>query len=136
MRQEKLEQIAQRDGRYAYEAYEFLYDALDHTLSRLGKERPTAPGEPDAHHHVTGRELLEGVRELALKQFGLMARTVFRMWGIERTGDFGEIVFRLVEEGLMSKTEEDSLLDFQDAYDLDEALVKDYRIDLDEGTDL
>lgn len=135
MRQEKLETIAQRDGRYAYEAYEFLYEALDHTLNQLGKERPTTPGDPGEHHHVTGRELLAGVRDLALKQFGLMARTVFRLWGIERTSDFGEIVFRLVEAGLMSKTEDDSLLDFQDVYDFDEALVKNYRIDLDEGTD-
>ena len=135
MRQEKLEEIAQRDGRYAYEAYEFLYEALDHTLLRLGKVPPPAGGAPDANYHVTGRELLDGVRDLALKQFGLMARTVFRRWGIDRTGDFGEIVFRLVEEGLMSKTEEDSRRDFQDVYDLDEALVKDFRIELDEGTD-
>jgi uncharacterized repeat protein (TIGR04138 family) len=134
MRQEKLEQIAERDGRYAYEAYEFLYEALDHTLHMLGKVPPLLR-EPDERYHVTGEQLLNGVRDLALKQFGLMARTVFHAWGINRTGDFGEIVFTLVEAGLMSKTEEDSLHDFQDVYDLDDALVKNYRIELDEGAD-
>src|SRR5262245_40033304 len=125
MRQEKLEEIAQRDGRYAYEAYEFLYEALDPTLLRLGKVPQPAGAAPEAHYRGTGRELLFGGREPALRQFGLRARTVFRRWGINRTDDFGEIVFRLVEEGLMSKTDEDSRRDFQDVYDLDEALVKD-----------
>lgn len=134
MRQEKLEQVAERDGRYAYEAYEFLYEALDHTLHVLGKVPPLAR-ESDQHYHVTGEQLLDGVRDLALKQFGLMARTVFHVWGIEQTGDFGKIVFNLVEAGLMSKTEEDSLLDFQGVYDLDEALVRNYRIELDEEPD-
>jgi len=91
-----------------------------------------ARGEPEPHHHVTGPELLEGIRDLALQQFGLMARTVFRMWGIDRTDDFGEIVFNLVESELMSKTDEDTLQDFRDIYDLDQALVKGYRIQLEE----
>ena len=134
MRQEKLEQVAERDGRYAYEAYEFLYEALDHTLHLMGKVPPLLR-ESDEHYHVTGEQLLDGIRDLALMQFGLMARTVFHAWGIDRTGDFGEIVFNLVEAGLMSKTEEDSLLDFQDVYDLDEVLVKNYRIEVDEGAD-
>ena len=60
---------------------------------------------------------------------GLLARTVFRMWGINRTDDFGELVFNLVEAGLMSKTDEDSRKDFHAVYDLDEALVRGYRIE-------
>jgi len=75
---------------------------------------------------------VEGVRDLALREFGLMARTVFRLWGINRTDDFGEIVFNLVEANLMSKTAEDDRKDFHEVYDLDQALVQDYRIELKE----
>src|SRR5262249_52228406 len=132
IRQAKLAEVAQRNGRYAYEAYEFMFAALAHTQQLLGKVPPqegvAAPAEP--HYHVSGRQLVEGVRDLALREFGLMARTVFRLWGINRTDDFGAIVFRLVEEGLMSKTDEDSLNDFHEVYDLDEALVRGFRIEL------
>jgi uncharacterized repeat protein (TIGR04138 family) len=133
MHQARLADVVRRDPRYAYEAYEFVYDALSHTQRLLGRlPRDLPPGELGPQHHVSGRELLEGVRDLALRQFGLMARTVFRMWGIHNTGDFGEIVFNLVRENLMSKTDEDLLSDFQNVYDLDEALVQGYCIRLDE----
>jgi uncharacterized repeat protein (TIGR04138 family) len=129
----KLDDVVRRDPRYAYEAYEFLFAALAHTQKRLGRVPPEEdePRDPAAEksYHVSGRELLEGARELALQQFGLMARTVFRLWGINRTDDFGEIVFNLVEAGLMSKTNQDDRRDFQGVFDLDEALVRGYRID-------
>jgi uncharacterized repeat protein (TIGR04138 family) len=127
-----LAEVVRRDPRYAYEAYEFVFAALAHTQKTLGR-LPREEGEAGPHHHVTGPELLEGVRDLALREFGLMARTVFRLWGINRTDDFGEIVFNLVESNLMSKTNEDNRRDFQNVYDLDEALVKAYRIPLDEA---
>src|SRR5207248_2316713 len=107
-----LAEVVRRDPRYALEAYEFVFEALTHTQKRLGRQPRPEEGEPGAAHHVTGPELLDGVRDLALREFGLMARTVFRMWGIQRTDDFGEIIFNLVESGLMSKTEEDSRADF------------------------
>ena len=62
-----------------------------------------------------------------------MARTVFRMWGIQKTGDFGDIVFNLVDAGLMSKTDEDCREDFRDVFDLDAALVQGYQIQIDVG---
>src|SRR5947208_10992952 len=127
-----LEEVVRRDPRYAYEAYEFVFAALNHTQKMLGREQ-APPAEVERHHHVSGPELLEGIRDLALREFGLMARTVFHMWGIERTDDFGEIVFNLVESNLMSKTEEDCRGDFQGIYDLDQALVQDYRIQLGEA---
>src|SRR5438445_13878379 len=97
-------------------------------LGRLpGEEEETSPQQ-----QVSGRELLEGVRDLALREFGLMARTVFRLWGIDRTDDFGEIVFNLIESNLMNKTDEDSRRDFHNVFDLDQALVHEYRIQLDE----
>ena len=129
-----LEEVVRRDPRYAYEAYEFIYEALNHTQNLLGRIPPGgAPQEAEKQHHVSGKELLEGARDLALREFGLMARTVFHQWGIQRTDDFGEIVFNLVEAGLMSKTDEDTRRDFHDVYDLDQALVQNYRIELEEA---
>src|SRR5689334_9109829 len=104
----RLADIAKQDPRYAYEAYEFLFDALEHTQKLLGRVPPQgASGEVVQECHVTGPELVNGVRDLALREFGLMARTVFRLWGIHRTADFGEIVFNLIESELMSKTSDD-----------------------------
>src|SRR6516165_4821657 len=103
-----LAELVRRGPRYAYEAYEFVFLALKHTQEMLGRTQPEeeAAEEGAPQHHVSGPELLEGVRDLAQRQFGLMARTVFRLWGIEKTGDFGQIVFNLVEAKLMSKTED------------------------------
>jgi uncharacterized repeat protein (TIGR04138 family) len=135
-----LIEIVQRDPRYAYEAYEFLFHALHHTQKLLGREPPeVAEGEPappvDRRHHVSGRELVEGARDLALREFGFMARTVFRQWGIQRTDDFGEMVFNLVEAGLMSKTDDDRKEDFCGVFDLDRALVQEFRFSLDEANE-
>jgi uncharacterized repeat protein (TIGR04138 family) len=134
MHHPKLEELVRRDPRYAYEAYEFVFAALAHTQRLLGRDpEPGAPTEPE--HHVSGPQLLHGIRDLALREFGLMARTVFRLWGIERTDDFGEIVFNLVEANLMSKTAEDDRQDFHDVFDLDQALVHDYRIEMPESSE-
>lgn len=129
----RLAEVVRRDPRYAYEAYEFVFQALRHAQALLGKTPPELLAEEAGpEHHVTGPELLEGIRDLALREFGLMARVVFHLWGVDRTGDFGEIIFNLIEERLMSKTEEDCRQDFQDVYDLDEALVRGFRIELPE----
>ncbi len=127
MHHPKLDELIKQDPRYAYEAYEFVFAALAHAQRMLGRVPPS--GEPEQEHHVRGPELLAGVRDLALQEFGLMARTVFRVWGINSTADFGEIVFNLIDAGLMSKTPEDDRLDFHDVYDLDDALVRGYQID-------
>jgi uncharacterized repeat protein (TIGR04138 family) len=129
----RLAEVVRRDPRYAYEAYEFVFAALSHTQKLLGRLPEEGPESIGPEHHVRGPELLEGIRDLALREFGLMARTVFRMWGIQRTDDFGEIVFNLVESNLMSKTNEDSRSDFHNLYDFDQALVHGYRIELDEA---
>ncbi len=130
----KLAEIVRRDPRYAYEAYEFVFAALTHSQKMLGRLPPEeAPAEVEAQHHVSGPELLQGVRDLALREFGLMARTVFRRWGINQTDDFGEIVFNLVDATLMSKTTDDTRRDFHAVYDLDRALVDGYRINREEA---
>ena len=127
----KLAEVVGRDARYAYEAYEFMFRALHHTQKSLGRELKPDIEPGDARLHVRGRELLEGVRLLGLAEFGLLARTVFAMWGIHRTVDFGNIVFNLIEAGLMSGSDDDSIDDFRDVYDFEQAL--DYRIQLNEA---
>jgi uncharacterized repeat protein (TIGR04138 family) len=134
MHYSELEEVVHRDPRYAYEAYEFVYAALAHTQKMLGLPQ-AGDADKEQTQHVSGRQLLDGARDLALREFGLMARTVFRLWGINRTDDFGEIVFNLVEAQLMSKTDEDTRADFREVYDLDQALVQDFRIELKEETE-
>jgi len=131
----KLEEIVRRDPRFAYEAYEFVFASLAHTQQLLDRVPPSEGTRPDQDYHVSGRELVHGIRDLAMREFGFMARTVFRMWGIDRTGDFGDIVFNLIEAGLMSKTAQDDRRDFQDVFDLDETLVHQFRIELHEGAE-
>ncbi len=104
---EKVKQVAKEDSRYKFDAYLFVFEALDFTVNNIVKER----------RHVTGKELLEGIKQHAWKQFGPLAKMVFNLWGIYRTDDFGEIVFSLVNKSLMGKTETDSKEDFKDVYD-------------------
>ena len=105
----KLTDVIQRDSRYAPAAYLFIFESLDFTIKKIGARR-----------HVSGKELLEGIRENALRQFGALAPMVFDQWGIKQCVDFGRIVFNLVESGLMGKTENDSIDDFKEGYDFKE----------------
>jgi len=114
---EQIERLAETDGRYRKEAYLFIYDALQHTVTKLGKTNL-----PRDQRHITGRDLLQGISEYGLDQFGPLTRSVFAHWGVNSTRDFGEMVFQLVDAKLMSKTEQDRLEDFTDVYDLDEEL--------------
>jgi uncharacterized repeat protein (TIGR04138 family) len=102
----KIEAIIARDPRYAVGAYEFTRAAVTYA-SRVLYARGT---------HVSGQELLEAIRRLALDRFGLLTEDVFRSWGVTKTDDFGEIVFNLVEAEVLSKTPEDSREDFRDVY--------------------
>lgn len=117
---EVLELICREDRRYDKAAYHFLRQALDHTMSQQGGGR--RKGGKGAH--VSGRELLEGIRVFALEQYGPMARTLFEQWGVRRCEDFGEMVFTLVEYGVLGKTEEDSKADFANGFDFDEVFLK------------
>ena len=101
-----VQEIIARDNRYAFDAYQFVLEALDYTYRMIGKKR-----------NVTGGELLEGSRRCALERYGPMARTVLDHWGIRRCEDIGEVVFNLVGNGLLNKTEQDSLDDFKGGYD-------------------
>jgi uncharacterized repeat protein (TIGR04138 family) len=129
MRHPDIAEIVRQDRRYAYEAYEFVFDALGHTQRLVGRA-PGADEELRNEHHVSGPEILHGAVDLARREFGFMARVVFQQWGIRRTDDLGEIVFNLIEAGLLSKTESDSRADFQDVFELERALSDGYAIDL------
>ena len=130
----KLLEVAVKDPRYSYEAYDFIFKAMDHAQALLGRRVPVkAAAAETPSQHVKSHELLEGIRTLALLEFGLMARTVFHMWGVRSTEDFGRIVFNLVDAGLINKTDEETLADFRDVFDFEEALVQGYTIELDEA---
>jgi len=119
--QEALLGILDRDPRYAEDAYHFLREALDFTIKLL--EKPVeGPGR-----HVSGQELLEGIRQFTLKEFGPMALRVLNTWGIRRTDDFGEMVFNMVGAGILGKTDEDRREDFAGGYDFDAAFAKPFR---------
>ena len=130
----RLAELVERDPRYAYEAYDFVFTALNFTQKMLNRVPPPTRDDesPGSEYHVSGPELLEGIRTLALQEFGLMARVVFKLWGVNRTDDFGEIIFNLVKENLMSKTDQDCRDDFHEVYDLDQALIEDFHLELDE----
>ena len=114
-------QISPAQPKYHPAAYEFVDHALRFTQKKLSKPADDA--------HITGRQLLEGLRELALKEFGMMTILVFRRWGITGTEDIGRIVWEMIESKDMHKTDRDRLSDFADVYDFEEAFDRDYEID-------
>jgi uncharacterized repeat protein (TIGR04138 family) len=132
MRHPEIVDIVRRDRRYAYEAYEFVFEALSHTQRMVGRV-PLGGETPTEEHHVSGKEILEGAVDLAREEYGFLARTVFQQWGIRRTDDLGEIVFNLIESGLLSKTDTDSRADFREVFDLDRTLSDGFTISLGEG---
>ena len=117
--EEVLTEILARDPRYHREAYLFVREALDFTQKLIGKKAGKL--EP---RHVTGQELLEGIRQYALQQYGPLAMTVLKEWGVHRCEDFGELVFNMVETHLLAKTESDTRDDFRTGYNFHEAFRK------------
>ena len=111
-----LEAVVARDPRYQRDAYHFVREALDHTQGMYAK-----------NGHVKGQELLEGIRDFALKQYGPMALLVLEEWGIRRCEDFGEIVFNLIDAQVLKKTGHDRREDFAGGYDFAEAFRKPFR---------
>src|SRR5438046_1028256 len=120
-----LDEIVDEVGLYPAEAYLFVRQGLEHTVQKLhgspaGKSRPSL--------HVNGRDLCEGLRELALSKWGRLAGTVMGRWNIRRPVDFGKIVFALVRNGHMQATQDDNLDDFRDVFDFRSAFETEYRI--------
>jgi len=111
-----ISDICVSDQRYNEDAYEFVLEALSFTQKKFKRSK-----------HVTGRELLEGIKLLLMDKFGPLAMTVLEHWGIRSTEDFGNIVFNLVSQQVLSKTEEDNIESFRDVYDFEKVFQHGYR---------
>lgn len=111
-----IDEIYEKDPRYKPDAYEFVMEALSFTQKKFRRVK-----------HVTGEELLAGIKRLLMEKFGPMTLSVLKHWGIERTEDFGNIVFNLVNNKVLSKTEEDSIESFKDGFDFREAFEAGYK---------
>jgi uncharacterized repeat protein (TIGR04138 family) len=116
--EDAVEQILAKDSRYHRDAYFFIRDTLELTKRQVNKENR------NKKNHVTGQELLAGIRQYALNEFGPMATAVLEEWGVRNCGDFGEIVFNLVDTGQFGKTDQDTRDDFRDGYDFNDAFRK------------
>ncbi len=111
-----IQEIRLRHGRpYAEAAYYFVLEALDYAVYLLGRKGET--------RHISVQELLDGIRRFAAEEFGPLAPYAFRSWGVRSTADFGDIVFQMVEAGLLKKDDRDRLEDFQDGFDFQEAFA-------------
>jgi uncharacterized repeat protein (TIGR04138 family) len=118
-----LAKLLQRDRRYHRDAYFFVFEALRYAQEHMGLgQPPSGDVEDEPERHVTGQQLCEAIRRYAVQQFGLMAKNVLNEWGVYNTGDFGEIVFNLIEIEQMRKTESDRREDFDNVFDFDDGL--------------
>lgn len=111
-----VESIHETDCRYKEDAYSFVMEALAYTQRKFKSTK-----------HVAGEEMLDGIRELLIKKYGPMTLSVLEHWGIHNTEDFGNIVFNLVENKVLSKTEDDNIEVFRNAYDFEEVFDRSYR---------
>ena len=118
-----LAELLRRDRRYHRDAYFFVFEALRFAQEQLGIGGMAPQGEdPDEERHVTGQQLCEAIRQYAIQQYGMLSKNVLNEWGVRTTGDFGEIVFNLIEIGQMKKTDSDRREDFENVFDFDAGL--------------
>ncbi|HEX5438669.1 MAG TPA: Minf_1886 family protein [Gemmatimonadaceae bacterium] len=110
-----MDRILAREPRFHESAYLFVLAALEYCQTQLAERR-----------HIGGRELAEACRGLALDRFGVMARMVLEHWGVRSTADLGDIVFTLVDLGLLISQPSDSRDEFIDVYDFDQAFEREY----------
>jgi len=128
--------VLARDSRYTIQAYGFVFESLEYTKHLRKRARVKAGGKrkrtPEISNHVSGRELCQGARDLALRQFGFLAMTVLSQWGVRSTSDIGNIVYNLIASGDLEKTPHDSRADFDNVFDFEEALRRGYILALDD----
>lgn len=120
--------LLSRKLRFHPDAYRFVFDGLKRAQQLLSRSL-AASNDEEPGQHISGQQLLNGIRVLATEQFGPMSLLVFRHWGIRTTEDFGRIVFDLIDRGEMSKTDRDQLSDFVEVYDFEDVFSRQYRID-------
>jgi uncharacterized repeat protein (TIGR04138 family) len=114
--------ILSENSRFKKGAYHFVREGLDYTMRSLHKSKLLGQSR-----HVTGQQFAHGMRQYALEQYGPLALTVLNHWGIERTDDFGEIVFQLIEFNVLGKTDSDHLEHFSGLFDFKEAFEKPFK---------
>lgn len=118
--EQEIERIVREDPRYRAAAYHFVAESVAYTARRRGGQ-----SEPrDKPRHIRGKELLEGIREFAIDQYGPLALDVLEDWGLRRTEDIGNVVFHLVEHNLLGASEDDSPDDFADGFDFRQAFLR------------
>jgi uncharacterized repeat protein (TIGR04138 family) len=119
-----LAELLRRDRRYHRNAYFFVFEALRFAQEQMGLGQPTVSDDPELEEqrHVTGQQLCEAIRRYAVEQYGMLAKNVLNDWGVHTTGDFGEIVFNLIDIGQMKKTDNDRREDFENVFDFDVGL--------------
>jgi uncharacterized repeat protein (TIGR04138 family) len=125
MLSDPLRKIAADDGRYSPEAYQFVFESLEPAVRLAGRDQ-----HEGQERHVSGQELLCGLRLHAADTFGPLAGHVWRSWGLQRTVDWGEIVFVLVTAGMLNRQDTDSIEDFRDGFEFDAAFVDGYELHL------
>jgi len=120
----ELNHAAQVPSPYPQAAYQFVHNGVAFTIKRLHGPRL----QNGVHRHITGQQLCDGLRELAISQWGYLAQTVLRTWNVTTTADFGRMVFILVRHGVLSLMPQDTLDDFRDVYDFSKAFESAYQI--------
>ena len=131
-----LVKLLTEDRRYKLEAYQFVGAGLEYSQEVLGLGKPgprtrrkkSAEDDDRPVRHVSGQDLCQALRRFAHEQYGFMAKLVLDSWGIRSTNDFGEIVYNLIKIGKMSKSDNDRREDFDNVYDFEQALVKEFVI--------
>ncbi len=125
-----FEQVLEQDSRYTIEAYAFICEALAYARDVLGmggtEDIPEISAQHRKERHITGRQLCEASRRLALERYGMMAKVVLNSWGVHTTGDLGELVYNLIRVEQMSKSAEDRREDFDDLFDFRKAFQEDF----------
>lgn len=128
--------LLQEDRRYKLDAYQFVRDGLAYAqeVLHMGEKHATSgetaeEGGPRVEQHLTGQQLCEAIRQYAVQQYGLMAKTVLNSWGLYTTSDFGEVVYNLIRVGLMKKSKSDRREDFNDCYNFDDAFVSRFEFE-------
>ena len=138
-----LHRLLHEDKRYTLEAYVFVREALAYASNVLNLGNETSTPEPEVQldldstqeeltpfkeRHLTGQELCDAIRQYAIKEFGYMAQLVLDKWGITKTQDFGNIVYNMIDVGLMKKSPADCREHFDDVYDFSDAFERDYEL--------
>ena len=131
-----LYRLLKEDTRYPLEAYQFVRDALSFAQDDLdmGSESSSNPSSLSSEEsqqrperHLTGQELCEAIRLYALHQYGYLSKTVLNQWGLNVTGDFGNVVYNLISIGWMRKSQDDLREHFDDVYDFSTVFLENFE---------